>query len=48
MAQPFNVTRLELSGDPVVVQDGIEEHRTWWMFQQVSSLGATSLSAFID
>ncbi len=31
MAQPFDVTRLELSGDPVVVQDGIEEHRTWWM-----------------
>ena len=31
MAQPFDVTRLELSGDPVVVQDGVEEHRTWWM-----------------
>ena len=31
MAQRFDLSRLELSGDPVVVQDGIEEHRTWWM-----------------
>jgi len=31
MAQPFDLSRLELSGDPVVVQDGVEEHRTWWM-----------------
>jgi Tol biopolymer transport system component len=31
MAQPFDPNRLELSGDPVVVQDGVEEHRTWWM-----------------
>jgi len=30
-AQPFDVSSLELSGDPVVVQDGVEEHRTWWM-----------------
>jgi len=31
MARPFDLSRLELSGDPVVVQDGVEEHRTWWM-----------------
>jgi eukaryotic-like serine/threonine-protein kinase len=31
MAQPFDLPRLELSGDPAVVQDGVEEHRTWWM-----------------
>ena len=31
MAQPFDLSSLELSGDPVVVQDGVEEHRTWWM-----------------
>jgi Tol biopolymer transport system component len=31
MARPFDLSRLELSGDPDVVQDGVEEHRTWWM-----------------
>lgn len=31
MAQPFDLDRLELSGEPAVVQDGVEEHRTWWM-----------------
>jgi Tol biopolymer transport system component len=31
MAQPFDLSRLELNGDPVVVQGGVEEHRTWWM-----------------
>jgi eukaryotic-like serine/threonine-protein kinase len=31
MAQPFDLGRLELSGEPAVVQDGVEEHRTWWM-----------------
>jgi Tol biopolymer transport system component len=31
MAQPFDLSSLALSGDPVVIQDGVEEHRTWWM-----------------
>ena len=31
MAQPFDPNRLELSGEPTVVQDGVEEHGTWWM-----------------
>ena len=31
MAQPFDLKRLELTGDPVAVQDGVEDHRTWWM-----------------
>ena len=31
MAQPFDLGSLELGGDPIVVQDGVEEHRTWWM-----------------
>ena len=31
MAQPFDLSGLKLNGDPVVAQDGVEEHRTWWM-----------------
>ena len=31
LAQPFDLKRFELTGDPVVVQDGVEDHRTWWM-----------------
>lgn len=31
MAQAFDLGRLALTGEPVVVQDGVEVHRTWWM-----------------
>jgi len=31
MAQPFDPNRSELSGESTVVQDGVEEHGTWWM-----------------
>jgi len=45
MAQPFDLGRLELSGDPAVVQDGVEEHRTWWMSVFSASQNGTLIFA---
>jgi len=45
MAQAFDVGRLELTGDPAVVQDGVEEHRTWWMSVFSASQNGTLIFA---
>jgi Tol biopolymer transport system component len=45
MAQPFDLGRLELSGEPAVVQDGVEEHRTWWMSVFSASQNGTLIFA---
>jgi Tol biopolymer transport system component len=31
MAQPLDLRRMELTGQPVVVQNGVEQHSTWWL-----------------
>ena len=44
MAQPFDLGRLELVGEPVIVQEAVEQDQTWWL--AVFSVSQNGLLAF--